>query len=362
MNFWDLHGPSKFLSDVEEGLRSNRACIAAFPARKPLGFANAFAEKIGRQGWFQVSLTWNAGEHPLAFLFRELAIEISPEESQSVALLLEQLGSIVVIVDEIPPQCWPAWKRLLLEYERELRGIGDGQVPLLLCVLSGVEQTAAKLNAPAVANYFWLGIVGELDTQVFIRSQLLDFDRSSTEQEVSSRIISKLSLWDVELASKLIPLSIADLTHPHGVLQEIAKESQWHPGDIRSWSRGTEETFEGRSAPHSLWLCTNGGDAELVFRVWSAQASIGLMLVEQRRRELAPKASRHLRFPIEVNGELARTVHDLEIGQLAHNLSVAHCSDRDLMRRVKLLKRVRNLLAHVEVVEPSLFFDTDLLG
>lgn len=362
MNFWDLYGPSKFLSDIEEGLRSNRAGVVVFPVHRPTGFCTSIAERLGRQGWFRVSLGWTKGEHPLGFLFRELTVEIAPREPQSIALLLERLGSIVILVEDIPASDWPAWKHFLKEYELELRRRGDGRAPLLMCALNGVEKEVVGLNAPAIAIYVWTGVVGELDTQIFIRAQALNLDRPSAEREISNRIVARLSLWDIELAAKLVPLSIRDLSQPEGVLQDLARERKWAKGDACSWSSGTEDLFEGRKMQHSLWLSMNGGHADVLFRVWSAQASWGLLLVEQRRRELAPKAARYLRFPIDVNGEVIDKAQDLEIGPLAHQLVRARCSDVDLMRRVRLLRRVRNALAHVEVVDPALLFDTDLVG
>lgn len=362
MSIWDLHGPSKFISNIEEGLRANRAGVVIFPMHRPVGFSASIVERLGRQGWFLNPLDWIEGEYPLNFLFQQLAVPIEPNERQSVALLCDRLGSILIVVDDIQQRDWPEWKRFLMEYELELRRRGNERVPLLLCVLCGVEKEMAVIHAPAISVYPWAGVVTELDTHIFIRSQSLNIDRPTIEKDISSRIIAKLSLWDIDLAAKLLKVDIKDLTSPHITLRELASERKWVRGDSCCWSMGTEDSFEGRTARHSLWLAVNDGGDELEFRVWSAQASVGLLLVEQRRREIAPRAARYLRLPVEVEGEWVSNVQDLEIGQLAHLLILKRCPDMDLMRRVKLLKRVRNALAHVKVVEPALLFDTDLLG
>ena len=362
MNFWDLYGPSSFLSEIEEGLRAHRAGVVMFPSHHPKGFGETICARLASQAWYRVPLAWNEGENPLDFLFRELGIKLELKERQSAANFVKGLKSTVVLVEDIGASDWPHWKLFLQEYERELRAGTNEQPPLLLCVLKGVDREAARLHAPAIAEYPWSGVVSELDTQVFIRAQLANIDKPGAVRDFSRRIVARLSLWDVELAAKLVPLSIKDLCQPNGLLADIASERKWSKGGKSCWCLGTEDIFEGQLMSHSLWLSINEGSSEVDLRIWHAQASIGLPLVEQRRRQLAARAARYLRFPITVEGEQVYKVEDLEIGQLSYQLFQARCSDRDLTRRVNHLKRVRNKLAHVEVVDPAWLLDTDLIG
>lgn len=362
MNFWDLQGPVGFLAEIEEGLRADRAGVAVFPAHGPAGFKSALSARLGQRGWYRVGLSWTPGSHPLDFLFRELNVELGVKERQSLDLLLDRLGSMVVVVDNIPVEDWSAWKQFLQNYERALRLRSDGQVPLLLCLLYGVEKATAHLHSAAISMYYWSGVVSELDVLVYLNSLARNLDRPPAEKDVARRIVSRLCLWDAELASQLIDLPIRELADPLNVLASLASARRWAEGDPCSWSLGTEDVFEGQRMKHSLWLTMNRGDPELKLRVWGAQAAIGLPLVEQRRRELASRAARYLKFPLDIDGEVFQSVMDMEIGRLSHQLAVVRCKDHDLMRRVRFLKNVRNALAHVEVVDPTLLLNADLIG
>jgi hypothetical protein len=362
MNFWDLQGPSGFLADIEEGLRANRAGVVVFPAHGPAGFRSTLSARLAQRGWYRVGLSWTEGDHPLNFLFRELGIRLEIKERQSVTLLLQQLESMVIVIDDIPAVDWPEWKRFLQDYERALRLQSNGQGPLLLCVLSGVERDVARLHSAAIAMYYWSGVVSELDALVYIRALTLNLDRPAVEKDITRRMVSRLCLWDITLAGQLIELPINELAQPVGVLSDLARDRQWATGDACSWSKGTEDIFEGQRMHHSLWLSMNCGHSELEFRIWGAQAAVGLPLVEQRRRELAPRASRYLRFPLNIDGEIITSVMGLEIGQLSHQLFLANCKDHELMRKVRFLKNVRNALAHVEVVDPTLLLNSDLVS
>jgi hypothetical protein len=362
MNVWDLHGPSEFISGIEEELRASRAVVVAFPLHRPPGFADKLAARLDRKGWHRLNLAWREGDHPVAFLFRELRIELELTERQSVLRFVERLPPMVVVVEEIPASDWPRWKRFLAEYEAELRRRGEGLAPLLLCVLSGVDLDEARLNAPAISLHPWVGVISELDTLTYIRAQSSPSQRTGIEGEISRRIIARLSLWDVEFARSLARLSVKELTSPTEILNELAQKRAWKVGGAGSWCAGASNVFEGVKMSHSAWLTINDEHDELATRIWSAQAAVALPLVEQRRRELAARAERHLRFPVEIDGEQVSSARELQIGPLCHLLSVARCNDRELMRRVRLLKRVRNALAHVKVVDASLLFDPDLIG
>lgn len=362
MNVWDLHGPSEFVSEIEEELRASRAAVVAFPLHRPPGFSDKLSARLDRQGWHRLSLVWRDGDHPVAYLFRELQILLALDERQSVSLFVERLPPMVVMIEDITVSDWPQWKRFLSEYEAELRRREEGDAPLLVCVLSGVDPEDARVRAPAISLHPWVGVISELDTLTYIRAQSARSQRSGVEGEISRRIIARLSLWDVESARSLARLSVKELTRPADILKELAQERGWTAGSVCSWRAGTSNVFEGVQMSHSAWLTMNDERDELAMRIWSAQAAVALPLVEQRRRELTPRAERHLRFPVEIEGEQVNTAKELQIGPLCHLLSVAGCNDRELMRKLHLLKRVRNALAHVKVVDASLLFDPDLVG
>lgn len=362
MNFWDLHGPAEFVSQIEEELRANRAAVVAFPEHGPSGFCEKLGTRLDRQGWHHLVLPWREGDNPLAFLFRELQVPLQHTERQSVLLFVSRLGQMVITINEIGPADWPAWKRFLIEYERELRVRHEGNAPLILCVLAGIEIEDAKVHASAISLHPWSDVVSELDTLTFIRAQFLRADRHGLEGEISRRIVARLALWDVDSVAELMRLSINELTYPTEILKQFAQMRRWESGGKCSWSSGAMNVIDGRTMPHSAWLSVNNANGELDTRIWSAQAAIALPLVEQRRRELAPRGARYLRFPLEIDGEQVFNVIDLQIGPLCHLLSLAGCRDRDLMRKLRSLKNVRNALAHVKVVDPTLLLDAEFLS
>lgn len=361
MSFWDLHGPSEFLSEIEADLRANRAVMVALPRTGPTGFSESLASRLDRTGWHRVNLAWRPGDHPTDFLFRELHIELKLSERQSPQMLVAALPSMAILIEGIEQQDWAAWKRFLGAYEQELRRKADVDRPLLVCVLDGIEPDEAKLHTPALALHSWVGVMSEMDMLVYVRSLLNKDKVVGLERDISLRVIAKLALWDVETARMLVQLSAKELARPDGVLKEVAQGRKWGAGTASRWADGSLNFIDGREMPHSAWLSLNDRFGELGVRIWGAQASVALPLVEQRRRELVPRASRYLRFPLKIDGEIIMHAYDLEVGRLSHLLVVAGCRDKELMRRLRLLKSVRNTLAHVEVVDPNLLFDKDLV-
>jgi hypothetical protein len=79
-----------------------------------------------------------------------------------------------------------------------------------------------------------------------------------------------------------------------------------------------------------------------------------LPFVEERRQELLARLRHHFEVPFRTaNGEVIEDVRDLEIGHIEYQLATR---GRAVPPEVRLLKRIRNCLAHQETVEPALVF------
>ena len=85
--------------------------------------------------------------------------------------------------------------------------------------------------------------------------------------------------------------------------------------------------------------------------VWAAQVAVLLPLIEHERRKVLREYSRYWRLPhTRQDGKTISCLRGLEVGDLAAQTESVHGVPSSTRRRIKWLSRVRNALAHTNVV------------
>ena len=361
MRFWDLPGPRSFLDEVEGQLRNNKNLIIALPTPSPPGFMNAFRDQL-ELSWLDLFLLEALpGQRPIDLLFEQLSIDIAPTEKPSPQSFVQNLKSgQVIIVDGVFRDMWEDWWNFISEYELLSREIVAVDRPLLVCIVSGVEETILPRGAVALSTNVWKGVLSELDMLTYAGARIRSRGLESAHFRLVATTVARIAQWDVSIADVLLDSEDKDLFSPQMILKELAQTYGWMKGARASWENGIVDYFDGREQIHSAFLALNDPYDELNMRVWSSQASTLLPMIELHRRKLVLKIQHKLKMPLQVGDERISDPLDLEIGILSHVAGICRV-DPKICAKLRKLKHIRNALAHLEVLKPEMALDQDIL-
>jgi hypothetical protein len=359
MQFWDFPGPSAFLESIEDQLRAGSSTIVALPDPAPLALLDSLCARMDSNGWERPLVHAN-GQQPLDTLFDSLGLEAGEDQSRSVQLLLARLSpSLVVVVDDIGAAEWPAWQALATEYERLSRSIAAFERPLLLLLVRGVSRSGLGKPAPALKLCIFDDVVSEIDMLAYADLRLRESGAVGPQRRLAATTIARLALCDTRVADRLSQLSLEELFAPHDALADLAIEFGWQVGEAPAWERGTCASVDGTLHTHSALLALEDKMGELEMRMWSAQASTILPLIELHRRAIVERIKHRLRMPRLVGEETITDPFELEVAELGRAAQAAGLEPR-ITSQIARLRYLRNQLAHLEVLYPTDALDKNL--
>lgn len=224
----------------------------------------------------------------------------------------------------------------------------------VLCTSEGVSaERAGSVGSLHVLPY--AGRVGEASVRLFTWA-ILSLGPASEKGVPYARylqaLLGSLCKGDVEVAAQVARIMDAGVYDPVRALSLVRRDP----------------AFAGRGAnecDHILTLMGAGKVAEVLERVWAAQIEVIFPLIERERQkivgELAEPIDRVLKRRVVYQGhDRILDVHDVEIGTLKHLIGL-RTNDGSYevyvpyatQRRIRLLCRMRNRLAHGEVCSPD---------
>lgn len=364
MDWWALPGPAHFVAKAVENLRDGHNLILPTPARGVSELAETLRRSLEDEGWRVVGPFDDDEENnPIDQLYGWVEIGDSEDARRSVGHLRGRLDpGQVIIVQGVGGDRWEAWQHFMTEYEAASRVVAKVDRPLFVIVVAGVplarfsERSAALLTSP------WQDVVGELDILLHVRETMRIKRYDSGKEKLLSRIIAKLALWDFELAEYLAGIDERRLFDPVSALNDAA-EALGRTDDLAAtWEAGGKIKFDGMELEHPMLLLRHvAGHGMLVERLWQAQAGELLPLLELRRRYWVERMRPMVRLPIQLNDASCSDLNELEIGQLAY-VARSQGMKNTIQQATEKLRRYRNKLAHMEVLEHSAAFDPELRG
>lgn len=365
MSLWSLPGPAQYVEQVVEDLRDGYNLVLPGPSVGARGLGDALGEALASLSWNVSPPLTAGGDPPIDQLFDELELDRDEDAParRVVPDLLARLSKFqVVLVRAVTAGRWPAWRRLLIEYEAASRSVGKFDRPLLVVLLEGVPLMDAEIDAPALRCRPWKNVVGELDVLLHVSMRFRERGPFDLRTRLLSRVIAKLAAWDIELADELAERKPEELFGPTECIRELAQAADFETPAAKTWEAGGLQSVDGVDLVHPCILALEGDrNGELPMRVWAAQAAEILPALELHRRELARRMRTMLPQAIRLGEETVEDLDDLELGQLCtvareYRLAagVRHAADK--------WRRVRNKLAHLEVLDASEAIDPELLA
>ncbi|AOJ29023.1 hypothetical protein WJ12_29855 [Burkholderia seminalis] len=360
MHLWNLPGPGHFLDQAMAALREGSSVLIPVPLHGMHGLSRALEQKLHVDGWDCHSVR-DEGGAPVEQIFATLCLDDGGSIRRTVSLLRQCLKpGQIVLIHGVRPSTWSAWKQFLDEYELASRGVGTIERPLVVLLTEGVSLREMPERGAALRVLECENVIGEIDVLLFTTSILRNGVKADYKLKLMARMICRLALWDLDVARFLTERKPDELLDPKRVLSEAILELGLPDGLTRTWESGGIQRFDDVECAHPFIVVSEGDvHQELMMRLWAAQAAEVLPALELQRRSLVRRMRGLITMPVVVDGIKYDDLDDMEIGPLSHVAHINRLSNAIRLTANKL-KRLRNSLAHLEVLGATDVFDEAL--
>ena len=352
MNIWHLPGPAEYLGAVERSLRDGESVVLQFPGGTPTGIETALHVRLGdswRWECIEAGSSVKPGQcAPLNRLFERFAPELAAFSGLTAVELCEAEGfqGRLIWIEGLHSANWHAWKAFLTRYAQASRSVSRLRRTLFVAPVE--DDTSEESDSDvALMVHDWTGAVDEMDVSFLVNDRIRRRRIGGTLRTLLVMTIARVVAWDCGVAERLANSSVDDILNPLELLGSVARERGWTLGTSSSVLSGTES----RAGVMHAALAAITEPSEIQRRIWSAQVSVLLPVIELQRREII----RQHRHQIEASIQQPGTRGDaeaLEIGELAH-LFWRVGFDHEVSLRVEELRLARNELAHGQPLPPA---------
>lgn len=356
-SWWQLPGPSGFISTITEDLRDGLNVLCYLPKHVPSGILKAIRTALGlsdRLAWYPLRAT---AQNPLDLMFDHFGDHSRGLRNVSTLSTDPEFAGKVIWLENITSENWERWKEFFASYAQACQ-----HVPIenrgRFCIPLPGELVASRFDEnPLWSQYRWADVVSHLDMVLFASTLLQDRPMPPLQRSLAVEVIATLALWDPEVCESLAKLEISELLQPLPVLAEIGRERGWDRTNHQTgWIVGLNDYVDGRWLRHSAAIALEDSPKEIFKRIWSAEVSVLLPIVEEVRQAVLAKYGDKLILPMRTRFGEIHDLYELEINHIyaqifTHQLVV----DSRTSKLVKQMTTIRNLLAHLKTVPPQLF-------
>jgi hypothetical protein len=359
MQWWQLPGPSSFISEIVSDLREGKNVLVWLPDRTPVGLRDATRSTLcGETMWRTLACESMMTTLPLEWLHQTFSSpETSPTELHDMSCLLrnESFVGQVIWLDGLDPARYACWIDFLSRYAHSCRGVELLRRTVFCLPLCGTIGSQIPSEDVCLSVRKYQGKVTRVDMQLFIEGTIQRTSEDGLLSELKNEIIVSLTLWDSSLAKYLASKSLYELFNVEETIKSSLYECGWiHQSGMEDqlWEKGISYRMNGKEVFHPF-ICNPD---ELRHRIWRAQLRVLYPFVEEQRQIILNLFKNRLSVPYTTRfGETIRDVHDLEIGHIESILtSDGRFTDRSFLNRISKLRTIRNALAHMDIVDSNL--------
>lgn len=348
MDVWTLPGPAAFLRRVERSLRDGMSVVVRFPGGARADFRERVLSLL-QGSWHCAVFRPESASPPFASLRARFAPRLSPEREASLLDLCEEpdFQGRVIWLDGLDRDDWSAWKKFLSDYAHASRGVGEFERTLFVTVLGGAPPAAPPARDVTLTIHDWRGAVDEMDLLFLAYERLGRRSVGGSMRSLLAATVARVAAWDLETAEMLIDEDDAVMLDPRDMLRAVARERGWTADTPIGWEHGTES---GNGSLHAALASLEDPPREIRRRIWSAQVSVLLPLIDAARRKITQEHHGRLAAQIENEGEGIDPL-DLDVGRLT-GMVQRPGFDAAVRSHVRRLNRWRNDLAHLKPLSP----------
>ena len=265
----------------------------------------------------------------------------------------EHFQERLIWVSGLSAATWPKWSTFLRSYSDASRNhVPTERRTVFVVPLCGAGFDHVELSEVAVAHHEFRDVVHRDDLYILALQYAHDRPRRRVIRSLLAHTIANIAHWDPALAKRLLEADLQSALQPRAILRAYAQERAWSAQTPEDWEAGTVDGPRKRPIVHSALLLAQGREAELGRRLWAAQASVLMPLLEERRAELIDRHRDHFDLPFETDLDRIEKPEDFELGPLVYYFHRHGPPNRKLMGEVKQLRDLRNKLAHLVPLEP----------
>lgn len=346
MRLWDLPGARRFVNDTCDSLRGGNSVVIRFPGEIPEGFDDAIASTLGNA--FQIG-DLDATPSPFDDLRTRYSNE--PAHIRSLADLCDDSGFCgrLVRLRGIAASNWSAWRAFLSRYAQASRSRSLLGRSLFLVPLSGFPPAESPNADVALETRTWDGVLDDVDLLLLASERLRQRAMNPLRRALVATAVARVASWDYDTACALLAESDRTVLAPTDLLRAIARGNGWSLETPLDWGLGTAS---GSGIVHPARAAVEDPPVEIDRRLWSAQLSVLLPWIEDRRLEIVARNAYEVKRQMRSAGNGHDDPDELELGEL-HALFSRRGADRTIRRTVRRLRDVRNELAHRRHLAPD---------
>lgn len=361
VDVWELPGPRSFVRAVVDRILSGSSVVLLWPEVAPREFAEALRSEH-LHGRVVHIVDGNAEDMPIDAVYRATLGEVPADGARTPKSLANdaRLHGLVVHFPRIEGSTAAEWMRFLGEYADAARAVAPGDRIVFVVALRGTQTRGAPRKDVTLDVIKWDDWANEGDAHILASSVLRNRTTTPRRRAFIAASVSRLAIWDLDLVKELCDAGDAEIANPRHALKKWAEGRGWDLSSGSNWEQGTLHTVDGAAMTHSAFLALSDPDA-LDRRIWSAQAGVFLPWIEERRIQLLPRLSGHIRFPLETDTGRVDRLQDLGIGQIAWAIRSSRL-DPSTKQTINRLREARNRLAHLQPLSPELALHEDLIG
>ena len=344
---WTLPGPARFLERIERALRDGTSVVVRFPGRAPFDFRERTLSPL-YGSWRCTVVRPEPSIAPVESLSKRFAPRLSSAWGATLLDLCEHEdfhGRIIWLdgLDSLTRNDWTAWKKFLADYAQASRSVREFERTVFVAVLEGVPPADPPQEDVTLSTYDWSGTVEEMDLLFLSHARLFERDAGPLLRSLLATTVARVAAWDPEMAERLLDEKDEVILNPGPMLQSVAREKGWTTETGIGWEFGTAS---GGGVLHAALASLEEPPRELQRRVWSAQTSVLLPVIDECRRDIVLEHRALLAHHLSREGNRADPL-DLDIGDLT-GMVQRPGFDQDVRRRLRELNRWRNDLAHLK--------------
>lgn len=371
--WWSLPGPSAFVEDIIETVRTGINVVVCLPDHIPENLRSTLRSSMDdgeRLSFEAIDISSEKGSDPLGVLFSRFVSHQRRRPSLTCEDLCREdaFAGKLVWIDGLANDSWPVWRAFIEEYSHACRSFGIIFRTKICIVLRGELALQPPKEDVCLRNLVWRGRVSWYDIFLYTSIAFRDSTLPDLVKGTAISICSKLALWDPAVVDLLAQQEDTErIFAPNDILKEISLSRNWYwnsqEGVKPCWHNGSLDLVDGYTQVHSALLACLPDGRRVMNRLWSAQVGVILPFVEERRIELVETLAPFLKVPFTTRfGETIKDVRDLEIGHIELQLGSSNEGfDWDLLRFIGKLREMRNALAHGEPVQLAALESDELL-
>ena len=347
MSVWTLPGPARFLRRIERALRDGASVVARFPGEAPGGFRERTLSALYG--------SWNCTvfrAEPAELPFESLRERFAPRLESAWRATLRDLceheefhGRLIWLdgLGGLDRSDLLAWINFLTDYAQASRSVREFERTLFVAVLEGHPPADPPREDVTLRTHDWRDVVSEMDLLFLSYERLWRRDVGTAMRLLLATSVARVAAWDPEVAERLLDEKDYVILDPCSMLRSVASEKGWNSGTAAAWELGTAS---GNGTLHAARASLQEPPRELRRRVWSAQVSVLLPLIDDWRRDFVSEHYGLLAVHLE-RDEIPLDPLDLDVGDLTGMVQRPGFGG-DTRRRVRLMNKWRNDLAHLK--------------